>query len=154
MIDENGTDLGLPLQWVKDISPDRWRADFVSSGVEEIRKSLGIKNTIPNASAVVFRNFEGIADLVDSRFRLCADWLFWVRLCARGSVAFTATPLNHWRLNTSNARTKPAGELEWQEGRTVIEEAAHLLHASDTEKSAMVAAYEEKCKMWSAKSQL
>ena len=111
--------------------------------------SLSVKNTIPNASAVVFRNFEGIAGLVEENVRLCADWLFWVRLCARGGVAFSAEPLNRWRLNTSNARTKPPGELEWREGRAVIEEAARFLNASEGETLRLVEAFEQKCQLWS-----
>ena len=148
MIDENGRDLGLPFDWVKDLVPERWRSDYLSSGVEEIRRCLAVKNTIPNASAVVFRNFKGIEALVDDSVRLCADWLFWVRLCARGSVAFCATPLNRWRLNTSNARTRPPGELELREGCAVIEEAARILHASEPDRTAMLSAFEQRCRQW------
>lgn len=148
MIDEEGRHLGLPLGWTDDISKGRWRSDYVADGRTELREALGIKNTIPNASAVVFRNFPGIEDLVEDSMRLCADWLFWARLCSRGDVAFNAQPLNHWRQNTSHARTHPPGVLEWEEGRFVIEEISQSLGLSRSESAALLRSFEEKCRVW------
>ncbi len=108
MIDDSDRDLGLPLEWTADLSETRWLGDFTAHGDEEIRAALSIKNSIPNASAVVFRNFDGIEELVDDSMRLCADWLFWVRLCRRGGVAFDARPLNLWRQRTlTRGRVRP-----------------------------------------------
>jgi len=152
MIDETGRDLGLPWDWLGDISPTRWRADYTVVGLEEIRRALSIKNTIPNASAVVFHNFKGIEELVDDSLRLCADWLFWVRLCGRGSIFFSASPLNRWRQQTSNARTRPPGELEWEEGRQVIETAAGLLGLSEPARVRLLGAFERRCQGWLAQS--
>ena len=148
MVDEHGSDLGLPLQWTADISPDRWRADYVVDGLKEIMWSLSIKNTIPNASAVVFQNFPGIEELVDDSMHLCADWLFWIRLCARGSISYTARPLNLWRQRSSNARTVPPGELEWKEGQRIIKTAAQLCKVSIHEKRRWLTAFEKKCQTW------
>ncbi len=148
MIDDADRDLGLPLEWTSDLSPTRWLEDFTATGTEEIRTALSIKNSIPNASAVVFRNFEGIVDLVDDSIRLCADWLFWVRLCQRGGVAFDARPLNRWRQRTSNARTRPPGELEWLEGAQVVAECAEALAASPREREALLSAFRARCETW------
>ena len=148
MIDESDRDLGLPLEWTADLSTTRWLSDFVANGHEEIRTALSIKNSIPNASAVVFRNFDGIVDLVDDTMRLCADWLFWVRLCARGGVAFDARPLNRWRQRTSNARTRPPGELEWLEGAQVVTECAEALAASPYEREELLSAFRARCEGW------
>src|SRR5262249_54879934 len=66
MLSLNGEKLGTPEQpWLSEIDPLRWNTDFVNDGIDEIRRSLVVKNTILNASSVVFRNAEGIADLVD-----------------------------------------------------------------------------------------
>jgi hypothetical protein len=140
--------LGLPLAWTDDISSTRWQADYSAEGRTELMEALSIKNTIPNASAVVFRNFPNIAELVDDSMRLCADWLFWVRLCARGGIAFHANPLNHWRQNSSHARTYPPGVLEWEEGQTVLREVGRLLGLSPRETAALLSAFEEKCRIW------
>jgi glycosyltransferase involved in cell wall biosynthesis/SAM-dependent methyltransferase len=148
MIDDSDRNLGLPLEWTADLSPTRWLEDFEATGTEEIRTALSIKNSIPNASAVVFRNFEGIVDLVDETMRLCADWLFWVRLCRRGGVIFDSRPLNRWRQRTSNARTRPPGELEWLEGARIVEECADALGASPHERDDLLSAFRARCEMW------
>ena len=152
MIDENGRHLGLPLAWTDDISTARWQADYEADGRTELLEALSIKNTIPNASAVVFRNFPNIAELVDDTMRLCADWLFWVRLCARGAAAFHARPLNHWRQNSSHARTRPPGVLEWEEGQTVLQEVGRSLGLSPRETAALLSSFEEKCRIWRGES--
>ena len=148
MIDDSDRDLGLPLEWTADLSETRWLADFTVGGEEEIRTALSIKNSIPNASAVVFRNFDGIGELVDDSMRLCADWLFWVRLCRRGGVAFDARPHNLWRQRTSNARTRPPGELEWEEGRRVLSECAEALGATATEREELFSTFRNRCHAW------
>jgi glycosyltransferase involved in cell wall biosynthesis len=153
MVDERGNDLGVPWEWTDDISPERWGTDYLADGLTEIQQALSIKNTIPNASAVVFRRFPGIEEQVEASMRLCADWLFWVRLCGRGSVSYCAIPLNLWRQNTSFARTRPPGVLEWQEGRAVIENAAEMLAVHPAEKQRLLVAFEQRCRQWLARNQ-
>jgi glycosyltransferase involved in cell wall biosynthesis/SAM-dependent methyltransferase len=153
MIDEEGNDLGLPLAWTDDISAKRWRADYKNDGKAEIWQALTVKNTIPNASAVVFRSIPGLAELVDESMTLCADWLFWVRLCHRGSIAYSSRPLNLWRQNTSHARTRLPGELEWEEGRIVIQTAAELSGMDAEQTKERLGAFEQRCRNWLLEAQ-
>lgn len=149
MMSSNGEKLGTPEQpWLSEIDPLRWNTDFVNDGMDEIRRSLVVKNTILNASAVVFRNAEGIADLVDDSMRLCADWLFWVRLLQRGGLTYVAQPLSRWRLQSSNARKRPAGELEWLEGERVLVEAAEILKLTQPERDRILLDFLRKCWVW------
>lgn len=153
MIDQRGNDLGLPLEWTSDISPTRWKNDFVEVGHKEIRYSLLRKNTVPNASAVLFKNFTSIDEFVEPSMKLCADWLFWIRLCQRGDIAYSSRPLNLWRLNTSNARTRPPGDLEWLEGRRVLQEAAEILRLSPEESEEILNDFEQRCQTWKRNAQ-
>ena len=149
MVSPNGEKLGTPEQpWLSEIDPLRWNTDFVNDGIDEIRRSLLVKNTILNASGVVFRNAEGIADLVDDSMRLCADWLFWVRLLQRGGVAYVAKPLSRWRLQSSNARKRPPGELEWLEGERVLVEAVEILKLTQPERDRILLDFLRKCWKW------
>jgi glycosyltransferase involved in cell wall biosynthesis len=149
MVSPNGEKLGTPEQpWLSEIDPLRWNTDFVNDGIDEIRRSLLVKNTILNASGVVFRNAEGIADLVDDSMRLCADWLFWVRLLQRGGVAYIAKPLSRWRLQSSNARKRPPGELEWLEGERVLVEAVEILKLTQPERDRILLDFLRKCWKW------
>ena len=149
MVSPNGEKLGTPEQpWLSEIDPLRWNTDFVNDGIDEIRRSLVVKNTILNASGVVFRNAEGIADLVDDSMRLCADWLFWVRLLQSGGLAYVAQPLSRWRLQSSNARKRPPGELEWLEGERVLVEAAKILKLTELERDRILLDFLRKCWKW------
>jgi glycosyltransferase involved in cell wall biosynthesis/ubiquinone/menaquinone biosynthesis C-methylase UbiE len=152
MMDPQGKMGGTPDDWLGELDPHRWKSSFISDGREEIRRYLSRKNTILNASGVVFRKYEDLESLADESMRLCGDWLFWSRLLSRGKIAYHAEPLNHWRLQTSNARTRPDGELEWEEGQRVIAEIAEILNASPVDKAEMLTSYGQKCDEWRAKS--
>jgi hypothetical protein len=106
MTDLEDNNLGTPKDWFSDIGGECWENDFSSPGHRIIADALAHKNAILNASGVIFRNQEGLEELVDNSMRLCADWLFWVRLLTLGDFEYVACPLNFWRLNSSNARTR------------------------------------------------
>ena len=147
-----GNDLGIPRDWFADIGGKRWEADFSSTGKTIIAEILSKKNAILNASGVVFRNGPQLDELADDKMRLCGDWLFWVRLLTRGDFEYVAHPLNYWRLGSSNARTKPQGEIEWQEGKKVICEIAKILGKAEIERSELLAAFKKRCVSWVASS--
>jgi hypothetical protein len=148
MMDLSGKLGATPDDWFAELDPVRWKTSHVNEGRDELARFLSRKNTILNASGVVFRNFPGIEHLVDESMRLCADWLFWARLLTRGKIAYEAAPLNHWRLQSSNARTRPAGELEWEEGSRVIAEIARLLNLAPPEQAAMLERFAARCQRW------
>lgn len=152
MMDAEGKVGGSPDEWLEELHPTRWKADFTNDGLGEIRDFLCKKNTILNASGVVFRNFGGVDELVPDSMRLCGDWLFWIRLCARGKIAYVAAPLNYWRLNTSNARSRLGGDLEWNEGQQIVHEAADLLRLDAGAHAAVVDAFRVRCLAWAASS--
>jgi glycosyltransferase involved in cell wall biosynthesis len=148
MTDPSGTLGGTPDEWLDELDPVRWKSDFSNDGADEIRRFLCRKNTILNASGVVFRNFPGVDRLVDDSMRLCADWLFWIRLLARGRICYTSAPLNHWRLTTSNARTRPPGELEWEEGQRILNEAADTLELDRDSRATLLENFHARCRSW------
>jgi glycosyltransferase involved in cell wall biosynthesis len=150
MMDAEGKVGGTPDEWLEELHPTRWKADFTNDGLEEIRHFLCKKNTVLNASGVIFRNFKGVDELVPDSMRLCGDWLFWMRLCARGKIAYAAAPLNYWRLNTSNARSRLGGDLEWNEGQHILNEAADLLGLDAGARAAVVDAFRVRCLSWAA----
>ena len=148
MMDPQGKIGGTPDDWLGELDPHRWKRSYINDGMDEIRRFLSKKNTILNASGVVFRRFKDIDLLVDPTMRLCADWLFWSRLLSLGKIAYHSEPLNYWRLQTSNARTRPTGELEWEEGQRVIAEIARIMTASPHEESQLLTSYRKKCNAW------
>jgi len=139
---------GPPRQWYNELLGIKWESDYTANGLQEIREVLSRRNSILNASGVVFRNFSGISDLVEQDMRLCADWLFWVRLLRNGDFEYSHRMLNKWRINSSNARTRPPGDLEWREGRRVLEEIATILNMEGVERANILNSFSRECQSW------
>jgi glycosyltransferase involved in cell wall biosynthesis len=148
MTDINGVDLGIPKDWFSDIGGVGWESDFSATGREVIESIMSQKNAILNASGVLFRNQTKVAELVDDSMRLCADWLFWVRLMAEGDLEYSASPMNYWRLASSNARNKPPGETEWEEGSRIYLEIAKLLGWTERELALQLEHFRKRCEKW------
>jgi glycosyltransferase involved in cell wall biosynthesis len=135
--------------WTDDIDAARWRSNFIAAGRTEIARFLTVKNTIPNASAVLMRRSVLQQVLpIDTSFRLCGDWLHWIRMLAVSDVAFVAEPLNFWRQRSSNARTEKPGVLEWREGERILLHACDVLGLPQAERDRILLAFLRKCWDW------
>ncbi len=148
MMDLSSRPHGPATTWTDDIDAERWNRNYVAPGLEELAVALSVKNTIPNVSAVLFRNRPALREVVDENMRLCADWLSYVRLCSHGEIGYCHRPLNRWRLASSNARTKPPGETEWLEGARIYEEIGRLLGWTDEELQQRREEFRRKCEAW------
>jgi glycosyltransferase involved in cell wall biosynthesis len=107
-VDRSGRILRSLDYWTADLDQERWRHDFIARGPEECAQYLVVKNTIPNASGVLFRRsvFEQTGGVVET-MKLCGDWITWVRMLLVSDLAFVSEPLNYFR---SHARTVRATE--------------------------------------------
>ena len=109
--------------WTADLDAQRWKSDFVNDGRDECSRYLVVKNTIPNASAVVFRKqvYEQVKG-ADESFRAAGDWLTWAKMLMHSDVAFIAEPLNFFRQHPSSVTGKSSQSLiEALEGYRIIE---------------------------------
>lgn len=105
-VDENGNVLATMDWWTDDLDISKWKHDYIISGIDECSHYLVVKNTIPNASAVIFRHcFINELDSDIENFKLCGDWLFWIKILLKCDVAFIAEPLNYFRFHKNTART-------------------------------------------------
>jgi glycosyltransferase involved in cell wall biosynthesis len=83
--------------------PEHWDANFCVDGHEECRTRLVRYNTVPNASAVLFR--KEIWDRVggaDDSMCLCGDWKVWVSMALEGKIAYVSEPLSYYRLHDTS----------------------------------------------------
>ena len=103
LIDENGIIISE-----NTLQPNKLLFDNSILGVEFIRNFLIKENSIPNASAVIFKK-----DLINSKvfkqiegFKLNGDWMFWILLLKNSNIYFNSTPLNKFRIHSHNVRTK------------------------------------------------
>lgn len=91
-------DAGFHQRYLSDLGTERWHADFVGNGRNEVRRYLGRKNTITNVSGVVFRRDAYIgAGYAPEQLRMCGDWLAYCRILHDWDVAFVSLPLNQHR---------------------------------------------------------
>lgn len=125
VIDEVGKNRGIS-RWAEELSPNRWNEDFINSGKKECEHFLIHRNTIPNASGVLFRKDIGIKYIRQvERYKYCGDWLFWSKLAYDGKVAYCAKALNKFRRYpkaTSLVRSEARIIQRMIEYREVIEE--------------------------------
>lgn len=87
--------------YVSDLEcADKWRDSYVETAHNEVRTALGIKNTIPNASGVVFKRPLDMPLLDDEAWlsmRVAGDWVFYLHIIRGGKVAYSVDGTNFFR---------------------------------------------------------
>jgi len=111
LVDENNNNIGVS-DWADGLDKSKWKNDYIESSTTEVNKYLKYRNTIPNASAVLFKKPNlNILDKQLLNMYSCGDWLFWKRLLSQsGKIAFFHKPLNFYR--SHQASTRHIGSIE------------------------------------------
>ncbi len=96
MIDVDGNPMGGYAAYYDSLDSGHWKMDYVVPAETEISLGLGVKNTIPNVSAVLFRKHLATDDILENieSMRFSGDWLFYVHLLMGKKIAFRSQPLN------------------------------------------------------------
>lgn len=105
-VDEKSKILHPDYFWPDMLHSTRWRQDFENSGIEEIKNFLIYRNTIPNASACLFKRHAAIVSDSIASMKYCGDWLFWADLIRGGHLHFNHQTLNFFRFHASSSREK------------------------------------------------
>jgi len=95
--------VGSWLHYTEDLDENIFLSQFSMNGPDYIQKFLIHKNTIPNASAVLFRkkNYQ-MAGLADEQVRTCSDWLTWLKILALSDVYYHPLSLNYFRFHETS----------------------------------------------------
>lgn len=99
MVDEQDALTGDYSNYYGKIHPDRWDSSYVAPAGNEINQGLGIKNTIPNASAVLIRKscvHDSVFDELN-QYSFCGDWYFYTQVIKNRLVAYCPEKLNFHR---------------------------------------------------------
>jgi len=105
IIDKHGKSSGLSDQWTNVFSKTKWKKNYRESGIFECASCLALGNTIPNASAVLFRKDIYLkTGGADESMRVCGDWVAWLRILSVSDLQFHAEPLNEHRYHCITAR--------------------------------------------------
>lgn len=105
-IDEQGGLSGKDsLRKIKDFLRRRHLpGDYIVDGKVELNKNLAIFNTIPNVSAVVFKNQPELIDFLNvaKKYQLSGDWFFYIKIAETGKIAYSNKILNSHRIHASS----------------------------------------------------
>jgi glycosyltransferase involved in cell wall biosynthesis len=98
---------GFVDSYLEELDGQRWKADYIGDGDEECRNYFVVWNTVPNASAVVFRKdiYDGVGG-ADETLRACGDWKVWSDMAHTRKVAYICEPLNYYRSHGATVRNK------------------------------------------------
>ena len=135
--DQHDQDLGIfdAYHWFG--KRQRWHHDYINSGLAEISDFLAFQNTIPNASATLFKRslFEhGLRG--PENMTVAGDWFFWVTLLSNADICHVGQPLNHFRQehhSSQRARSATDGS-EVLEGIDVYELVVQTVKMKDRRK--------------------
>lgn len=86
-------------RYLTNISSFKWKRSYQVSAEQEVNEGLGVKNTVPNISAAIFRKFDITPHFAGQVLSLptSGDWYFILEAIRNGSVAYESTPLNRHR---------------------------------------------------------
>jgi hypothetical protein len=121
VVNAEGKTIEETPRYLNEIHHSRWQQDYFAHGADEVSNYLILRNTVPNASACLFRR-DALheVDLGDLQLRLCGDWLGYSRILRRHDVAFLAAPLNYYRQHGKTVRASAdRGDLRIRESYVV-----------------------------------
>lgn len=105
-VDETDLIRGTWDKHTDSIDPVRWKSNFYGEGRAECEKYMLFKTTIPNASAVLFRKSVFItAGGANESYKMCGDWLLWLKMLMYSDIFFIAEKLNYFRSHYNTTRS-------------------------------------------------
>ena len=119
-ISEDDKQDGFADSYLDFLDSHRWSTDFCADGRDECQNYFIFINTVPNASAVVFRKsiFERVGG-ADESLHQCGDWKLWAAMALSGKIVYVAEALNYYRSHDGSVRS--------QNRRTALDVAEGLL---------------------------
>ncbi len=115
------------LAYTNELDDKKWKIHYRNKGISEIQNALCLKNTIPNASAVMFRKSALTEECLShiQKFRFIGDWLLYFYVAKAGKVAFVADTLNYHRRHSKTVTAQV--EKEDSHAQEVLELKQHIL---------------------------
>lgn len=103
-------------EYLMSLSETKWKNSYLVSATEEINDSLGIKDTILNISAVLFRKpaFDGEFRKTFEGMRIAGDWFFVVNAIKDGKIYYEAAKLNYHRRHSESVIGKAVNEKKME----------------------------------------
>ena len=88
--------------------------DYIKEGMQEIQEIMAIRCTIPNVSAVVFKNNKKWLKYLEkaAEFKQVGDWYFYTKILENGKICYSRKSLNYFRVHNDSVTkgTRKGGE--------------------------------------------
>ncbi len=123
-VNNKGAIIDDMVNYTEIFKPNKWVSNFVNTGDAEIKNHLIYKNTIPNASSVVFKNEKYITKYINDDMTMAGDWWFWISLIKNKKIAFISERLNFHRSHGKTTRSN----LTLNKKKKHIQEVLQILH--------------------------
>lgn len=89
--------------WTEGLDTELFKAHFRLSGKDYINRFLIYRNTIPNASAVLFsKKMYKMAGGADETVSKCSDWFTWLKMLSFSNIAYVPQHLNSFRYHDNS----------------------------------------------------
>jgi glycosyltransferase involved in cell wall biosynthesis len=127
-VDESQKHIGFSKGWTDIISTTKWNKSYRNNGLNEIATGLCLRNTIPNASAAVFKKKIYLqSGGAEESMRVCGDWIAWLNILSISDVQFHAEILNFHRCHQVTSRQMTSQKQTTEENIMAWEHANKLL---------------------------
>ena len=136
-VDDAGTQHAFAFDtYVAQIDPQHWQDSYIETAHNEVNRALGLLNTIPNVSSVLFRRPEGRVPLFGDpewpAMKVCGDWVFYLHLLRGGRLAFCRDTTSYFRIHeTGTSKIAQIQEYYYREHEVVAQTVARLYEVPD-----------------------
>ncbi|TGQ74328.1 MAG: glycosyltransferase [Mesorhizobium sp.] len=136
--------------YLTDLSNFKWKRSYQVPAEQEINEGLGVKNTVIDIGAAVFRKFEITPDFVRHVLSLPAggDWYFIIEAIRNGTVAYEPALLNHHRQHAGSATSVTAASHSEALLRTQLMIHQHVLQTYGTDLAIKLKMAEHVGQLW------
>ncbi len=112
IINGAGVMLAPNFRWSRDKEKiGHYRHSYIKNGEQEIKEIMAIRCSIPNVSAVVFRNDKRIIEYLKeaAKFAQVGDWYLYLKILENGKISYNHKSLNMFRVHKDSVTGKSKG---------------------------------------------
>jgi len=108
IVDEKDNISGDYTNYYEKLDFNHWKYSYQVTGLQEINFGLGVKNSVPNASAVLIRKNCIHKTILDetSQFKFSGDWYFYLQIINGKDISYCAENLNYHRKHKQTVTSK------------------------------------------------
>ncbi len=116
-MDENNRLLMGDLRpWIDQTKCGKWDKSYKKNGIDEIKETMCINNTIANVSSAVFRKGDYQEFFEKAKeFRLAGDWYVYMRVLESGQIVYNNQSLNYHRMQPQGMTLSTTHATEYNE---------------------------------------